>query len=137
MVIEMRRNDIACHIIGRMLDRRKGMYFLSVRKNDDSSGMLSGRTLYSDTSGNYSVDFTVPFTFALFLEIFFDISVHCLVGKRTYRSGFKCLTLAENNLDVGMGFCLIFTGEIKIDIRLLVTVESQECLERNVKPFFI
>ena len=36
-----------------------------------------------------------------------------------------------------MGFCLIFTGEIKIDIRLLVTVESQECLERNVKPFFI
>ena len=35
-----------------------------------------------------------------------------------------------------MRFTLIFTGKVQVDIRLLVSLESQERLKRNVKPVF-
>ena len=39
---------------------------------------------------------------------------------------------AEEYAYVGMSSRLIFTGEVKVDIRLLVAVESEERLERNI-----
>ena len=70
------------------------------------------------------------------LVIIFHISERRLVRQRTDRSGTERLTFTENNLRIFMRFALIITGEVQVDIRLLVSLKSKECLKRNVKPVF-
>ena len=35
-----------------------------------------------------------------------------------------------------MGLTLVLAGEVQIDIRLLISLEPKECLERDIKSFF-
>ena len=42
MVVEMCCRDPAFHIVGRMLHRREFIDVVSVRKDDNTAGMLSG-----------------------------------------------------------------------------------------------
>ena len=39
------------------------------------------------------------------------------------------LSVTENNLTVRMRFTLVLTGEVQVDIRLLISLESKECLK--------
>ena len=43
------------------------------------------------------------------------------------------MAVAEDDTGVGMGLRLVFTGEVQIDIRLLVTVEAEEGFERDIE----
>ena len=43
------------------------------------------------------------------------------------------LTGAENNLCVFVRLTLVITGEVQVDIRLFVSLESKERLKRDIK----
>ena len=115
-----------------MLYRRKRVDLLSHRKHDDSARVLSCRPADADASLHNTVNLTVPLVDTALLVVILDVSERRLVRQRTDRSGTECLTVSENNLTVGMRFTLIFTGKVQVDIRLLVTFKSEECLKRDV-----
>ena len=50
VIIKMRRDNICCHIICRMLYRCKRVDILTKWENDDSSRMLSGTSSNSGTT---------------------------------------------------------------------------------------
>ena len=133
MVIKVRGRDVDRHIVCRALYRGKGINVLPHRKNDDTARMLSGRPVDSDTAGGNAVDLTASFMYTALLKIILYISVCRLVGKCTDRTRFKCLSLTEDNLRVLMRLTLVLSGEVQVDIRLLISLKSEECLKRDVK----
>ena len=134
VIIEMRRDRVRRHIIRRMLYRCKGINLLSDRKDNDASRMLSGRPSHANTALHDPVDLTVSFADFPLLIILFYITEGCLVRERTDRPGTERLTCAKNNFGIFMCLTLIITGEIQVDIRLLISLKSKEGLKRDVKP---
>ena len=59
-------------------------------------------------------------------------SISILILISTDRTCLECMRAAEQHADIRMRSGLVFTGEVKIDIRLLVSLESEECLERYI-----
>ena len=129
--------NIRGHIICRMLYRCKGIDGLSQRKNDDTARMLSGGPAHSGTSHDDPVDLAVPFAGSPFFIVFFYIAKCSLVCQCTNSPCTEGLTCAEDNLRIFMRLGLVITGEIQVDIRLLVSLETKERLERNIKSFLI
>ena len=97
--------------------------------------MLSGRSTHADTTADNTVNLTVSLVDAALLVIILHITKRSLVRKRTDGSRFKRLSLTKDNLRIFMCLTLILSGEVKVDIRLLVSLKSEECLERNIKSF--
>ena len=120
-----------------MLNRSKLLNFLSMGKYNDSSGMLTCCTTDTRTALHDPVNLTVPFSLAPLFKIILHISESCFLRKSTDGSCFKGVPLSENNLCIFMCHCLIFTGEIQVNIRLLVAFKSQECLKGNIEPVFL
>ena len=120
-----------------MLYRRKGIDLLSDRKDNDASRMLSGRPSHADTALHDPVDLTVSFADFPLLIILFYITECCLVCERTDRPGTERLTRAENNLGIFMCLTLIITGEIQVNIRLLISLKSKEGLKWDIMPLFL
>ena len=135
VIVKMRRDNVRGHIVGRMLNRRKGMDFLSVGQHHDTARMLACGTAHAHTALHDPVDLTVPLVLASFLVIILHITEGRLVRQRADGSGPEGLSLSENHLGVFMGLGLIITGKVQVDIRLLVSLESQEGLKRDVKAF--
>ena len=98
--------------------------------------MLTGSTTHTDTALHDPVDLTIPFGNTTFLIIMLHISECRFIRKRSNRSCTKCLTVTENNLCILVCFTLIIAREIQVDIRLFVSLESKERLERNIKSRF-
>ena len=141
VVIEMCRRYSRIHLVCRMLYRCKCMYLLTDWKNNNSSRMLSRCTSYINTACCQTLYLTVTLGYVmsklltLFLKITFNISVSRFLSNRTYRTCLERLPLAEYNLSIGMCLTLVFVRKVKVDIRLLVTLEAKECFKRNVKSF--
>ena len=68
--------------------------------------------------------------------IIFHITKRRLICQRTDRSGTESLSFTKNNLRIFMCLSLILPGEVQVDIRLFVSLKSQESLKRNIKPLF-
>ena len=94
--------------------------------------MLTGTASYSGTSGSNTVDLTGPLMNATFFKIILHITESGLVRQGCNGSGTKSLTRAEDNLRVFMRLGLVLTGEVQVDIRLLISLKSQECFKRDV-----
>jgi hypothetical protein len=132
MVIKVRRYRAGCHIICWMLHWREGVNVLTDRKYDDSARMLTGGSLNTGTASNKSIDLALTLMLIMLLVIILYITKCSFLGKGTNCTGSKGLTSTEDNLRVGMRLTLIFTREVQVDIRLLITVETKECLEWNI-----
>ena len=137
MIIKMCRDDITVFVICRMLHRCKFLNLLTNRKNNDTARMLSGRSSDTGTSLYDTVDLTVTFVLSTFFVVVFHITKRCFFRKCTDGSCLECLTLSKNNLCITMGICLIFTGEVQVNIRLFITFETKECFKRNIEAFFV
>ena len=72
----------------------------------------------------------------LFFEIFLDVTECGLFGDRTDRARTECLPCSEYDLGVLVRLGLVFSGKVQIDIRFLVSLESEERFERDIKSFF-
>ena len=112
VIIKMRRNNIRRHIIGRMLYRSKRVDFLSHRKYNDTTRMLSGRTLDAGTSNRNTVNFTAALGNAALFKIFAHKSICRLIRYRTNGSRTVRLSIAKDNLSILMRLTLIFIGEV-------------------------
>ena len=61
----MRRNNVGCHIVRRMLHRGEGVdNVLTERQNDDTARVLTGGTADAGASFHDPVDLAVPFVLA-------------------------------------------------------------------------
>ena len=133
MVIKMCRCNATFHIVGRMLHRCKLIDAVSVRKYYDSSRMLSGTSPDSGTSFCNSFNLTATLSLTTFFIIVFHKSICCLICQRTDRSGFECMTLTKENLCIFMSLRLVISGEVQVNIRLFISLETKECFKRNIK----
>ena len=126
-----------------MLHRRKCIYLISYRQYDNSSRMLScGSSYIYAAFGNpfYLVSSLYNRSsklFTLFFKIFVYKTLRRLFSNSTNCSGFKCLSFSKYNLCICMCFTLVFIRKVKIDIRLFITLKSQECLKRYIKSHLI
>ena len=136
MIIKMRSNNIAVHIICRVLNRCKFLNIPSDGKNNNSSRMLSCGTSYPCTALHNSVDFAITLSLSTFFIIVLDITKSCFLCQRTDCSRLKCLPRTENNLNVTVRFSLIITGKVQVNIRLFISFKSKEGFKRNIKSFF-
>ena len=128
--------NIDRHIICRMLNRSKCINLFPHRKNNDTTRMLSRSTTHPDTSKYDPVNFTVSLMYAALFIIIFDITECRLIRQRTDRSCLKGLSLPEDNFGVFMCLTLVLSGKVQVDIRLFISLESKERLERDIKSRF-
>ncbi len=73
---------------------------------------------------------------SLFIVIF-HIAEGRLIRQRTDGSCPEGLSCTENNLRIFVGLTLVITGEVQVDIRLLVSLKSQEGLKGNIKSLLL
>ena len=116
-----------------MLHGSKGIDVLSDGKNDNTARVLPGAPSDSGTSDQQALDLTVSFGDAFAFEVVFDIAVGCLIRYRRDGACFKCLFMPENDLCVRVCLTLVFSGEVQVDIGLLVSLKSQESFKRNIE----
>ena len=137
MIVKVRRHDIRCRIIGRMLHRRKGIDLFPQRKNDDTARMLPGTPSDPCTSKHDPVDLTFALTLSPLGKIILHVSERRLIRQRSDGSGPVCLSGTKDDFRVLVGITLIITGEIQVDIRFFIPLKSQERLERNVESVLL
>ena len=70
--------------------------------------------------------------FSLLLTDLAAKTISVLVLVSADRTRFERMRSSEQYTDVRMRSRLVFTREVKVDIRLLVALKSEERLERNV-----
>ena len=133
VIVKMGGDGVRGHIIRRMLHRGKGVNVLSHRQNNDTAGVLTGTSPDSGTPCDNPVDFAGSLVDAPLLKIIFHIPKGSLVRQGCNGSRTEGLSVAENNLRVLMGFTLVLTGEVQVNIRLLISLKSQEGFKRNIK----
>ena len=133
MVIEVGGDDRAGNIIGRMLYRGEGVDLLAMRQHDDTARVLARGPAYADAALYETVDLRTSLIDALLLVILLHHTEGRLVREGTDGTRLEGVAVAEDDTGVGMGLRLVFTGEVQVDIRLLITVEAEEGLERNIE----
>ena len=133
MVVKMRRYNIRCHIVCRVLHRCERINLLAKRQNDNTARMLPRCPSHAGTSFYDTVDLAGTLPLAAFFVIIFHVTKCRLLGKRTDCSGTVSLAFSENNLGIAVSISLIITGEIQVDIRLFVSLKSKECFEASLR----
>ena len=127
---------IRCHIVCRMLDRRKGVNILAHRKNNDSSRVLSGTSSDTRTTAYDTVNLTATFLDSSFFVIILNISIGSFIRQSSDCTGTVCLSRSENNFGIFMCLTLVFTREVKVNIRFLISLKSKEGFKRDIKSVF-
>ena len=128
----MRGNDTAVEFIGRMLYRSKLINIHFLRKYDDTARMLSGRSLNADQSCRTAVELGIRHRLPLGITDVLYKRNGILIRKAADRTGAEGMVLSEKLFYILMGARLIFAGEVQVDIRLFVSVETEEGLKRDI-----
>ena len=127
----MRRDDICCRVVRRVLYRTKLINLVVIRTDNDSARMLSGRPFHARTMLRQTLLFIfVDRNIALFKELR-DITISGFFCDRTDRSRLKHVFFTKNSPDIAVGHRLIFSGEVQVDIRLLIALKPKEGRERD------
>ena len=122
----MRGDYIALGVVGRMLHGAKIGDIHILRDNDKAAGVLTCRALNADKPLCKAVFLRLCNLELALLEILFYISVGGLFRQRAYRAGTENMVRAEKLFCIFMRLCLIFAGEVKVNIRS----EEPSCRER-------
>ena len=137
VIVKMCRDNIRIVIVCRMLHRSKRIDIFSKGQYDNTAGMLSRGSPDTGASLYNPVNFTIPLMHAPFFIIILHISECRLVRQRTNRPRPERLTRPEDHLRIFMSLTLIFSGKIQVNIRLLISFKSEECLKGNIKSHLI
>ena len=137
VIIEVSRYDVSVPLVCRFLYRTELIYLVVIRNDDDTARMLSGRPLDACAALHKIVYVVFVSVYMIVFDVVLYISEGSLVGDRSYRSGLIYVLFTEDLSHVSVCDRLIFTRKVKVDIRLLVTFESEESSERDVEAFFL
>ena len=134
MVVKVGGHRGGGHIIGRVLYRGKGIDFLAQGKYDNTARVLSRGAAHAHAALHDPVDLAIALPCPPLLIILLHITESRLIRQCADGAGTEGLPLSKNDLGVIVGLTLIFTGEVKVDIRLLIPLKSKEGLKGNIKP---
>ena len=112
MIVKVRGNNRAFHIICGMLHRGKGIDVLSMGKHDNAAGMLSCSSPDSGQPLHKAINLRISLLFSSFFVVILNHAVGGFFGERTDCPGLKGIFLAENRSGVGMCLCLILSREV-------------------------
>ena len=112
MIVKVRGNNRAFHIICGVLYRGKGIDVLSMRKNHNASGMLPCGSSDSGQALHKAINLRISLLLSSFFVVILNHAVGGLFGERTDGPGLKGIFLTENCSGVSMCFSLILTGEV-------------------------
>ena len=104
VVIKMRRDDSALHIVSRMLYRSKFIDVMTVRKHHNTAGMLSCTAPDPGTAYRDPLNLTASLPLLALLIIIFYKSISRLVSQRANRSRLKSVSFTEQDFCVFMAF---------------------------------
>ena len=131
MVIEMGCNNIGGRIVCRMLNRTELINFMIVWANYNASRMLTRGSLYTGAVNSQPLFFVfVGWNIPLF-EILGNIAECGFVCNSTYSSCLKYIFIAKDRTYISVGYRLIFSSEVKVDIRLFISFKPKESREWN------
>ena len=137
VIVKVRRYGVRRHIVRRVLHGGKGIDVLPQRQNDDTARMLSGTAAHADTAHDDTVNLTVALVLSSLLIVILHVAERRLIRKRCNRARAEGLPGAEDNLRILMRLRLVLAGEVQVDIRLLVSLESKEGLKGDVKALLV
>ena len=116
-----------------MLHRGKFIDTVSVRQYNNTAGMLARTSADSRTAHRNSVNLAFALSVAALLIVIPYIAECGLICKCADGSGLESMPLSEENFCILMCLCLIVTGEVQVNIRFFISLESEECLEGDIK----
>ena len=134
---EMRGHDIRIGVIRRVLYRAEIIDLVFLRHDHNAAGMLSRRAADADTAAGQSIDLGAVEADPLPFQVFHDKSVCRLVSQCADGPGTEHVLRTEQLFGVLVYLTLHLTGKIKVDIRRLVAVKSEERLKGDVMPVVI
>ena len=108
------------------------VYFIFTRNDDDSSGVLTCSTFCTETSVYKPVHFRAVHRYSLAFKEFRGESPCGFVCKSTDCSCFEGFSLSEEDFREFMRVSLHISGEVEVDIRRFVSLESEECFKRDI-----
>ena len=119
-------------VIGRILNRGEIVNIHIIGHNNNPRRVLTGRPFDPSCALGETVLLSSPeLNIVIPLESL-NITIGSLIGHRSNRPGPENVLLADQYLHVVVGDWLVVSGEVQVDIRHLVSFESQEGLERNI-----
>ena len=136
VILEVRRDNRRIHIVRRVLQGREGVNRLALRQYDNAARVLSRGAPHADTALHETVDLALSLSGSVLLEVVFHIAEGCLFCQGSHGAGAERLPFSEDDLRVGMRRALVLTGEVQVNIRLLVALKAEEGLKGNVKAVF-
>ena len=126
------RQQTALDVVRRVLDGAEVVNVEGIRHNDHAAGVLTRRALDAGAAHDKAVFLGAVDGLAALLEVFFDVAVSGLILQTGDRARLEHVFLAEQLLGVAVDVGLIHAREVQVNIRLLVAVEAEEGLKRDV-----
>lgn len=94
--------------------------------------MLTGGPFDTDKLWDESFDKSRPFGFVAVFIVLLNVAISRLIGNGSQRAGAEDIIPTKEVFCVFMGPRLVFTGEVQIDIRNFIPVESQKDGKRDI-----
>ena len=118
-----------------VLERREIVNIHITRTDHDACRMLTGRALHPGYTGGEFFDENIIECQPTVLRVFLDEAVSRFILNACDGAGAEDIVAAEKLFGIFVRDALIVSrGEIQVDIRYLVSVESKENGERDVMP---
>ena len=130
--LEMGGQQTARHVICRVLDGAEIVDLVGVRHNHHAAGVLTGGALDAGAAQRQAVFLGVVHGALPLVQIFFNVAVGRFILNTGHRTGLEHVGLAEQFLGVAVHIRLVLAGEVQVDIRFLIAVETEEGLEGDV-----
>ena len=130
--VEVSGLGVALAIVSRMLNGSEIRRLKAIRHNNHTARMLTRGSLYTGTASGESVLLCTGNNYIPFLQILFNIAVSCFVSNGSDSTRLENVTVTKEGFGVSVSSRLIFTREVKVDIRALVALEAKEGFEGNI-----
>ena len=137
VIFKMCGDYIAVRVVRRVLRGAEVRHVHVLRDDDKTAGVLAGRALDADKPLSETVLLGLGGLHTVLLKVFLDIAVGGLLGEGADRPGAEDVIRTEEDFGVFMRLGLVFTGEVKVDIRFLCTTKSKECFKRNFQAILM
>ena len=128
---------IRLNIVGRVLNRTEFVDVVSPGNDYYASRMLTRCSLDTLTALCESVHLSLIGAFALLVKVLGHISVGGVSLNCAYGSRLVYVLRSENVFNIFLCLTLIFSGKVKVNIRLLVCLESQEGFKWDGKALLV
>ena len=130
MEIKMSSYIIRINIVGRMLNRTEIINIICSWNNNHSSGMLPCSSFYTCASYCKALFFSLVHYNSALLSIFFNKTKRSFFSNCRYCARFENVILSKQFFCITMRFWLIFTTEVKVNIRHFITLKSKKSFKR-------